>query len=115
MMWAIQKTKTRGGESLMKNMPLRLDWGTLFRRGAAPPPELEVVPSDEAAPREAFPVNELSDHELETKIRRLHELLDGGFILKRLQDNGAKLHSSLWEFEEEFRRRNLLRKQKVSI
>ncbi|XP_039122525.1 ubiquitin-like-specific protease 1D isoform X2 [Dioscorea cayenensis subsp. rotundata] len=98
----------------MKNMPLRLDWDAIFRRGAAPPPELEVVTSDEPAPSEAFPVNELSDHDLETKIRRLHELLDGGFILKRLQDNGAKLHSNLSQFEEEFRRRNLLRKQKDS-
>ncbi|KAH7686181.1 Ulp1 peptidase protein [Dioscorea alata] len=98
----------------MKNMPLRLDWDAIFRRGAAPPPELEVVTSDEPAPSEAFPVNELSDHDLETKIRRLHELLDGGFILKRLQDNGAKLHSNLFQFEEEFRRRNILRKQKDS-
>lgn len=68
-----------------------MDWDAIIHLGVALPLELEAVPSDETVPSEVFLVNEPSDHELEMKIHRIHELLDGGFIPKRLQDNGAKL------------------------
>lgn len=72
-------------------MSYQLDWDAIFHHGVTPPPELEVVPSDELAPSEVFSVNEPSDHELVMETHKLHKLLDGSFILKRLQGNGAKI------------------------
>lgn len=92
----------------MDKQPLDLDWDEHLPRRRQPPP-----PPEEAEAT-SFPVSELSDHELQEKIKRLEKAITIG-LSDKLPDKGRKLRSVHQHCCNELDRRNLARIQKVAF